>query len=190
MAQYEVTLAGFGGQGIMTAGQLLAYTGIEEKKQVVWLPSYGPEMRGGTAYCTVVISDARIGSPIINNPTAACVFNRPSFDKFSPRVKPGGLLVVNSSLIDVTTDRTDITELLVPANKMALAAGNAKAANIAVLGAFIGASKIVSYENLVKVLKAKLGKKKNILEINLQVLDEGYKLALNSLKKAGKKEKV
>jgi len=190
MAQYEVTLAGFGGQGIMTAGQLLAYTGIEEKKQVVWLPSYGPEMRGGTAYCTVVISDARIGSPIINNPTAACVFNRPSFDKFSPRIKPGGLLIVNSSLIDVKTDRTDLTEILVPANKMALEAGNPKVANIIILGAFIGASKIVSYEKTIEVIKAKLGRKKELLEMNLHVLEEGYKLAQKVMKKAGKKEKV
>jgi 2-oxoglutarate ferredoxin oxidoreductase subunit gamma len=114
--QFEVTMAGFGGQGIMVAGQLLAYAGIKEGKQVVWLPSYGPEMRGGTAYCTVVISHSRIGSPIINTPASACVFNRPSFDKFAPRVKSGGLLVVNSSLITARTDRTDLTELLVPAS--------------------------------------------------------------------------
>ncbi len=190
MAQYEVTMAGFGGQGIMTAGQLLAYTGIEENKKVVWLPSYGPEMRGGTAYCTVVISDSRIGSPIINNPAAVCVFNRPSFDKFVPKIKPGGLLVVNSSLINVTTDRTDITEILVPANKMALEAGNAKAANIAILGAFIGASKIVKYETLVEVLKKKLGYKKEVLKINLSVLEEGYRMAIDLMKKSGKKEKV
>ncbi|MFZ1683702.1 MAG: 2-oxoacid:acceptor oxidoreductase family protein, partial [Candidatus Zixiibacteriota bacterium] len=107
MKQFEVTMAGFGGQGIMVAGQLLSYAGLKEGKNVVWLPSYGPEMRGGTAYCTVVISNERIGSPIINNPMAACVFNRPSFDKFSPKVQPGGLLVVNSSLINVKTDRKD-----------------------------------------------------------------------------------
>ena len=108
MSQYEVTFAGFGGQGIMTAGQLLAYAGIEEEKQVAWIPSYGPEMRGGTAYCTVVISDIRIGSPIISSPQCACVFNRPSFDKFTPRIKPGGLVIINSTLINVTTDRQDI----------------------------------------------------------------------------------
>ena len=82
MKQFEVTFAGFGGQGVMTAGQLLAYSGMNEDKKVVWIPSYGPEMRGGTAFCTVVISDKRIGSPIINSPSAICVFNRPSFDKF------------------------------------------------------------------------------------------------------------
>ncbi|MFZ5979584.1 MAG: 2-oxoacid:acceptor oxidoreductase family protein [Candidatus Zixiibacteriota bacterium] len=190
MAQYEVTLAGFGGQGIMTAGQLLAYTGIEEKKQVVWIPSYGPEMRGGTAYCTVVISDVRIGSPIVNNPRAACVFNRPSFDKFSPMVKPGGILVVNSSLIDVGTSRTDITEIMVPANQMAIDAGNVKAANIAMLGAFVAASKVVSRDNLVKLLNEKLGKKKAVLDINLAVFEAGFKIGQDVMKKAGKKEKV
>ncbi|HVP06819.1 MAG TPA: 2-oxoacid:acceptor oxidoreductase family protein [Candidatus Acidoferrum sp.] len=179
--QYEVTLAGFGGQGIMVAGQLLAYTGIKEGKNVVWLPSYGPEMRGGTAYCTVVISDKRIGSPIINNPTAACVFNRPSFDKFVPRVKPGGLVIVNSSLINTTTDRSDVTQILVPANQLALEAGNGKAANIAVLGAFVGATGLVNIDTVRRVIEEKLGKKKEILDVNLKVLDQGYNLALKYL---------
>ncbi|UCC43120.1 MAG: 2-oxoacid:acceptor oxidoreductase family protein [Candidatus Zixiibacteriota bacterium] len=174
MAQYEVTWAGFGGQGIMVAGQLLAYTGIEEGKQVVWIPSYGPEMRGGTAYCTVVVSDSRIGSPIINNPRAACVFNRPSFDKFGPKVRPGGLLLVNSSLITATTDRTDITQILLPANRIAIDAGSPKVTNIVMLGAFVGATGIVSYNHLKETLKVKLGKKKGLLEVNLKVLEEGY----------------
>jgi len=176
MSQYEVTWAGFGGQGIMVAGQLLAYTGIKEGKQVCWIPSYGPEMRGGTAYCTVVVSDARIGSPIIRTPQAACVFNRPSFDKFVPAIKPGGLLVVNSSLIEVTTDRDDITELLIPANDLALKAGSGKATNVAMLGAFVGATGIVTYDNLVAVLKEKLGHKKELLSTNMKVIKQGYEL--------------
>ena len=176
MAQYEVTWAGFGRQGIMVAGQLLAYTGIKEGKQVCWIPSYGPEMRGGTAYCTVVISDQRIGSPIIRAPRAACVFNRPSFDKFSPMIKPGGLLLVNSSLIDVTTDRKDVTELLMPANDIAMKAGSGKSTNVAMLGAFVGATDIVAYDNLVAVLKDKLGYKKEFLSTNLKVIEEGYEL--------------
>ncbi len=183
MHQYEVTFAGFGGQGIMTAGQLLAYAGIEEDKQVAWIPSYGPEMRGGTAYCTVVISDIPIGSPIISNPQCACVFNRPSFDKFTPLVKAGGLAIVNSSLIDVTTDRTDIDEILVPANEIAMKAGNAKAANVAVLGAFIGATGIVSFDTIKRVIKEKMARKKSVLEINYHALDEGRKLALKTLGK-------
>jgi 2-oxoglutarate ferredoxin oxidoreductase subunit gamma len=183
MGQFEVTFAGFGGQGVMVAGQLLAYTGIKEGKQVVWIPSYGPEMRGGTAYCTVVVSDARIGSPIIRRPKAACVFNRPSFDKFSPMIKPGGLLLVNSSLIDAHTDRTDITELTVPANQMAIDAGNVKVANIVMLGAFVGASGVASYNNLETTLREKLGRKKGLLDINLKVLRQGYDLAMKALKK-------
>jgi 2-oxoglutarate ferredoxin oxidoreductase subunit gamma len=182
MQQYEVTLAGFGGQGIMVAGQLLAYAGIKEGKNVVWLPSYGPEMRGGTAYCTVVISEKRIGSPIINTPQAACVFNRPSFDKFVPKVRPGGLIVVNSSLINVRSDRTDLQQVYVPASQMAIDAGNGKATNIAVLGAFIGATGVVEFATVKKVLQEKLGKKKEVLEVNFAVLEQGYKLAQQALK--------
>jgi 2-oxoglutarate ferredoxin oxidoreductase subunit gamma len=187
MSQYEVTFAGFGGQGIMTAGQLLAYAGIREEKQVVWLPSYGPEMRGGTAYCTVVISDRRIGSPIISSPKCACVFNRPSLDKFAPKVKPGGVLIINSSLIDVTSERTDIRQILVPANDIVIKAGNPKSANIVVLGAFIGASKIVSYETILATINEKLSKKKAVLDINLKAVEQGYQLGLESLTQ---KEKV
>ena len=182
MAQYEVTFAGFGGQGIMTAGQLLAYAGIAEGKQVAWIPSYGPEMRGGTAYCTVVVSDNRIGSPIISSPQCACVFNRPSFDKFVPLIKPDGLSIVNSSLIDVTTDRTDIKEILVPANDIALAAGNAKAANIAVLGAFVAATKTVKLETVARMIEEKMARKKAVLGINLKAMEEGAKIARAALK--------
>lgn len=181
MSQFEVTWAGFGGQGIMVAGQLLAYTGIAEGKNVVWIPSYGPEMRGGTAYCTVVISDEPIGSPVIANPACCCVFNRPSFDKFVPRIKPDGLLLVNSSLIDITTDRTDITEILVPANQMALEAGNARTANIAMFGAFLGATNIVSYEAALETLIDKLGKKKSALEINKKMLKAGFDLGQKAI---------
>ncbi len=181
MNQYEVTMAGFGGQGIMTAGQLLSQAALMEDKQVVWLPSYGPEMRGGTAYCTVVISDSRIGSPIISNPSCVCAFNRPSFDKFSSRIRPGGLLLVNSSLINVRTDRKDIMEILVPANDMAQKMGNLRATNLAVLGAFIGASQVVAYENIVGAVKVKLGKKAEVLDLNLKVLEEGYKLGQQAI---------
>lgn len=180
MSQYEVTFAGFGGQGIMTAGQLLAYTGMHEGKQVAWIPSYGPEMRGGTAYCTVVVSDTRIGSPIINNPRAICVFNRPSLDKFAPRVKPGGLLIINSSLIDATSDRTDITILNVPGNDIAIKAGSAKATNMVILGAFVGATGIVDFEDLKEILTEKMGRKKDLLQINYTALDEGYRLGLKA----------
>jgi 2-oxoglutarate ferredoxin oxidoreductase subunit gamma len=174
VSQYEVTFAGFGGQGIMTAGQLLAYTGMHEGKQVAWIPSYGPEMRGGTAYCTVVVSDARIGSPIINNPRAICVFNRPSLDKFGPRVKPGGLLIINSS----TSERTDITIMNVPGNDIAIKAGSVKATNMVILGAFVGATGVVDFDDLKDMLTEKMGRKKDLLQINYTALDDGYQLGL------------
>ncbi|MBI5265960.1 MAG: 2-oxoacid:acceptor oxidoreductase family protein [candidate division Zixibacteria bacterium] len=174
MKQYEVTFAGFGGQGVLLAGQLLAYAAIKEGKNVVWIPSYGPEMRGGTAYCTVVISDQRIGSPIINNPFAACVFNRPSFDKFMPKVRPGGLLMVNSSLINTKTDRTDITEHLVPASKIAMEAGSGKATNVVMLGAFVAASGVVAYETVRKTIEDKLSSKAAILQTNYTALERGF----------------
>lgn len=181
MKQYEVTWAGFGGQGVMVAGQLLAYAGIKAGKNVVWLPSYGPEMRGGTAYCTVVISDVRIGSPIISNPTACCVFNRPSFDKFAPRVKPGGLLIVNSSLISVQSDRTDVTQILVPANQMAMSGGSVKSTNIAMLGCFLAATGLIEHDLMLKVIEDKLGAKQQYLEINKQVFESGYQFGLRAI---------
>jgi 2-oxoglutarate ferredoxin oxidoreductase subunit gamma len=176
MKQFEVTFAGFGGQGVLVAGQLLAYAAIKEGKNVVWIPSYGPEMRGGTAYCTVVISEQRISSPIINNPFAACVFNRPSFDKFVPKIKPGGILLVNSSLINVKTDRTDITEHLVPASKIAMEAGSPKATNVAMLGAFVAASGVVKMESVRKAVEDKLSYKASVLQINYTALETGYNL--------------
>lgn len=176
MKQLEVVMAGFGGQGVMTAGQLLAYAGMEEGKQVVWIPSYGPEMRGGTANCTVVISDARIGSPIINNPLSACVFNRPSLDKFGAMLRPGGLLLINSSLIDVVSGRTDITEILVPANDVAIKAGNPKVANMVMLAAFVAATEIVSFDTLDRMLEQKMGSKKEMMAVNRRAFEEGRKL--------------
>lgn len=174
--QKEVVFAGFGGQGVMTIGQLLAYTGMDEGKEVAWIPSYGPEMRGGTANCTVVISDSRIGSPIINHPGAACVFNRPSLEKFGPLVRTGGLLMINSSLIDIRSGRDDITEILVPANDIAMKVGNAKAANMVMLAAYVEATGIVSFDTLGKMLIEKMGKKKDLLDINKRAFDEGRKL--------------
>ncbi|UCD95022.1 MAG: 2-oxoacid:acceptor oxidoreductase family protein [Candidatus Zixiibacteriota bacterium] len=175
-AQKEVVFAGFGGQGVMTAGQLLAYTAMEEGKQVIWIPSYGPEMRGGTANCTVIVSDSRIGSPIINNPMSACVFNRPSLDRFGPMIRKGGLLFINSSLIDVTSERDDITELLVPANDLAIKVGNPKVANMVMLAAYVEVTGLVLFETLDRMLTEKLGgKKKEMLELNRKAFEEGRK---------------
>src|SRR5210317_995742 len=134
--QSEIQFAGFGGQGIMVMGQILAQAAMDGGFEVVWIPSYGPEMRGGTAYCTVVISDKLIGSPIIKNPSHLVAMNRPSLEKFAPDVKKGGIIMINSSLIPVRSDRDDIIELIVPANDTAIQVGSVKAANIVALSAF------------------------------------------------------
>jgi len=175
--QKEVVFAGFGGQGVMTAGQLLAYTAMDEGKQVIWIPSYGPEMRGGTANCTVVVSESRIGSPVINTPQSACVFNRPSLDRFGSAIKKDGLLLINSSLIDIKSERDDITEAMVPCNDIASNVGNARVANMVMLAAYVAATDIVSFKTLKKMLTAKLGaRKKDLLELNYKAFDEGRKL--------------
>ncbi|MEZ5358811.1 MAG: 2-oxoacid:acceptor oxidoreductase family protein [Candidatus Zixiibacteriota bacterium] len=180
--QNEVVFAGFGGQGVMTAGQLLAYTAMDEGKHVCWIPSYGPEMRGGTANCTVVVSDKRIGSPIINNPYSACVFNRPSLDKFGALIRPKGLLLINSSLIDVNSGRDDVEEFLVPANDLAIKVGNPKVANIIMLSAYVEITQIIKFKSLKDMLTKKLGQKKDLLEINYAALEEGRKLAKKAVK--------
>ena len=181
--QTEVMFAGFGGQGVMLIGQMLAYAGMAEGKNVVWLPSYGPEMRGGTAYCTVVVSDRPIASPIIDRPSSIAVLNRPSLDKFGPKVRSGGLLIINSSLIDVSSDRSDIRKLHLPANQIALDAGTGKAANMVVLGAYLGCTGAVSLEEVKQVLRHQFEKKPQLVEVNLRVLERGF--AMGSAAVAG-----
>ncbi|MFH1807948.1 MAG: 2-oxoacid:acceptor oxidoreductase family protein [Pseudomonadota bacterium] len=170
----EVTIAGFGGQGILLTGKLLAHAGLDEGREVVWLPSYGPEMRGGTAYCNVVISDQPIGSPVFQNPTAAVVMNRPSLDKFGPRVKPGGVLIINTSLIDVDTDRTDIQVHHVACNDIAMEEGTGKAANMVALGAYLGLTHAVKLETVHHLIKETFGHKPKIVDINLRALQRGH----------------
>ncbi len=144
--QQEVIVAGFGGQGVLFAGKLLAYTAMEVGKEVTWIPSYGPEMRGGTANCTVVISDEEIGSAFVKNPTAVIAMNKPSLDKFEKLVAPGGVLVVNSSMVDRPVERTDITVVSLPANEIAEEIGSSKSVNMVVLGALLGNLDLVPME--------------------------------------------
>jgi len=174
--QLETFFAGFGGQGIMSIGQFLAKTAMQEGQQVVWLPSYGPEMRGGTAYCTVVISDEPIGSPIITNPKALVVLNRPSMDKFAPRVKPGGTIIVNSSLITVTSERDDVDELLVPANDIAIECGSPRSTNMVMLGAFVGRTGIVEIKHLKAFVSKKF--KGKVADVNVNAMMAGHKLGV------------
>ena len=175
--QSEVMFAGFGGQGILLIGDILAHAAMEEGREVAWIPSYGPEMRGGTAYCLVVISDKSIGSPIIRNPMHLIAMNRPSLEKFVPMVKPNGVVVINSSLIPIRADRDDVDELLVPANDIGKDLGSTKVANIVALGAFVARSKIVDFDTLRRCVKDVFSLKEKLIPINLKALEAGRKLA-------------
>jgi 2-oxoglutarate ferredoxin oxidoreductase subunit gamma len=181
--QNEVVFAGFGGQGVMIAGQILAHSAMEEGYEVVWLPSYGPEMRGGTANCSVVISDRPIASPIVPNPGAAVVMNNPSLEKFSGSVRPGGVIIINRSLINVECARDDVAKVELPANEIAIELGSGKAANMVVLGAYVGATEAVSIELLKGFMKKKFAKKPQFVELNMKALQEGYDRARAALGK-------
>jgi len=178
--QNEVMFAGFGGQGILLSGKLLAYTAMHEGLEVTWTPSYGPEMRGGTAYCTVVVSDRPIGSPIIKNPQNLVAMNRPSLEKFAPMVKPGGVIIINSSLVPIGADRDDVDELKVPVTDIARNLGSVKTANIIALAALVARSKIVNFEHLCETVKKEFSEKENFMELNVAALDQGKKLAEQS----------
>ena len=175
--QSEVMFAGFGGQGILLMGSLLAHAAMEEGSEVAWIPSYGPEMRGGTAYCLVVISDRPIGSPIIRNPMHLVAMNRPSLEKFAPMMKPNGIVVVNSSLISVSSGRDDVDELLVPANDIARDLGTTKVANIIALSALVARSKIVEFDLLGEWIKKEFSAKEKLIAVNMEALAQGKKAA-------------
>lgn len=171
----KVICAGFGGQGVMSLGQLLAYAGMIEGKEVSWMPSYGPEMRGGTAYCCVNVSEQPIGSPLItNDATCAIVMNLPSFKRFEPLVIPGGDLLINSSLIDITSNRDDIHVHYIPANEEAMTCGNVKMANMVMLGSYLALTGIVEHASVITAFKKVFGTKANrILKQNKEALKRG-----------------
>lgn len=172
----QIIIAGFGGQGVLTMGQLIAYAGMTEGKNVSWLPSYGPEMRGGTANCNVIVSSAPVGSPVVTEADAVIVMNRPSLDKFESYLKSGGKLFINTSLIDVNASRADIQVYGIPANDIAAKAGNARVANIAMLGAYIKASGALSRKSIDEAIKYMLGElKAHLIPVNQTAMDEGAK---------------
>ncbi len=174
----EVIISGFGGQGALFAGQLLTYTGMDEGWRVTWIPSYGPEMRGGTANCTVILSDDDIGSPIIRQPTICIVMNPPSMDKYEPLVKPGGLLIANSTLIRTRSERSDIDAVYVPANDIAAKLGNAKMANVVLLGALLGTREVLPIDSLKRTLDEHIPQhRQSIVEPNKRALDRGVEYA-------------
>lgn len=176
--QTEVIISGFGGQGALFAGQLLAYCGLDNDLHVTWFPSYGPEMRGGTAHCTVIVSDEEIGSPVVRNPTAAIVMNIPSLERYEPLVHEGGYLVVNTSLVDRSPTREDIEVILIPANEIAEEIGDKRLANLVLLGALISKLGVLSVDALGKSLGKHIPEhRRNLLEGNLQALKRGVELA-------------
>ena len=183
--QEEIVLAGFGGQGVLFAGQLLAHAAMREGKHVTWIPSYGPEMRGGTANCTVVISDDPIGSPIVKHPSVAVVFNNPSMLKYMDMVRPGGLLVVNGSIVSATTDRQDIRIVNVPATETANQLGETKLTNMILCGAMLTAAPAVTMQTLIDTITDKLPKRKqHLLAINIEAIRKGAALAEGQLSPA------
>lgn len=172
--QTEIILSGFGGQGALFAGQLLSYAAMDSGKDVTWIPSYGPEMRGGTANCTVVISDDEIGSPFVRNPGAVLVMNLPSLDKYEPVVKPGGVLVINSSMVNRKPTRTDIRVISIPASEIAQALGDPRMTNMVMVGGLLGNLPVLGLETVEKSLKEHLpARHQKLLPLNYQALRKG-----------------
>ena len=175
MSTHQILIAGFGGQGVLFAGKLLAYKGMFEDRQVSWLPSYGPEMRGGTANCSIILSDIPVGSPIISNPTALVAMNLPSFDKYEDSVVAGGKLFVDSSLIERKAKRTDVEAFYIPATKMAAEAGVPTLANMIMLGKLIKETGAVSFSDMDGVFaKIVSAKRQDLIAANIKALELGY----------------
>ena len=178
MATAQIVFAGFGGQGILFSGKFLAYNGLIAEKQVSWLPSYGPEMRGGTANCSVIISDTPVGSPIVTNPDMLIVMNNPSLDKYEDAVVPGGKIFVDSSLIERKVKRTDVDVFYVPATSLAAEKGLDTLANMILVGKLIKESGIVDFTYVDAVLdKIVSAKHLDLKQFNHQALQLGYDYA-------------
>ena len=175
MKTTQILIAGFGGQGVLFAGKFLAYKGLTENMQVSWLPSYGPEMRGGTANCSVVLSDSPVGSPIITNPDVLIAMNLPSLQKFVDTVVPGGKIIIDSTLIAAKVERTDVEVFYVPATQMAKDAGFATLANMILVGKLLKECDAVPYAGNKETLESFIpAKKANLIEVNCQALQAGY----------------
>ncbi len=170
----KVIIAGFGGQGVMLMGQILSYAATEEDLNTVWIPSYGPETRGGTANCSVTISKAQINAPVVTAPDTLIAMNEPSLEKFQSKIKKGGLLISNKSLIKDATFRDDIKVIEIDASQTAIDLGNLKVANMVVLGAYLGATKVFEETAIHKVFeKIFTGEKAKLIDLNKQALNAG-----------------
>lgn len=176
--EISIVVAGFGGQGVLFAGQLLAYAAMEQGYHVTWIPSYGPEMRGGTANCTVIVNDEPIGAPIVSRPDVAIVLNQPSFDKYESLVRPDGVLVVNDSLVEGTVGCKALEVVWVPANQIAEEKGTVKMLNMALLGALLARRPFLTLEAVETALRGRLpASRAHLADSNCQVLREGHRLA-------------
>lgn len=172
--QNETLIAGFGGQGVLFTGKVMAHAAMAENLQVTWFPSYGPEMRGGTANCTVVISDEEIGSPQVRQPRAVIAMNLPSLDKYENQVAPDGYLVINTSMVNRKAKRNDIHVLEVPGTELAEGMGDKRLANSILLGALLAKAEFLKTESMEKALKESLhGKKQEMVDINIQAMQKG-----------------
>ena len=175
MKTTQILIAGFGGQGILFAGKFLAYKGLMEDLQVSWLPSYGPEMRGGTANCNVILSDTPVGSPIITAPDVLIAMNLPSLQKYVDTVVPGGQIYVDSALIDAKVERTDVEVFYIPATQMAKDAGFSTLANMILMGKVIKETGCVRFDNNKETFESFIpAKKAKLIDINCQALQAGY----------------
>ena len=178
MATTELVIAGFGGQGILFLGEVLAHAAVIEGKNVTWMPAYGPEQRGGTATCTVVIADEPIGSPVVSDPPVVIIMNRPSMDKFESRVRGEGLLIVNSSMVDRTAERSDVRVVMVDAVREATALGDARVANMVLLGAFLATTPVVSLEAVQRALRDLIPPSRaQMVALNLSAIARGAEIA-------------
>ena len=175
MSTTQILIAGFGGQGVLFAGKLLAYKGLVSDKQVSWLPSYGPEMRGGTANCSVIISDEPVGSPIVAKPDILVAMNLPSLEKYENDVVSGGIIIVDATLISKKVEREDVTTYYIPATKIAKDEGFSTLANMILMGKLMKASDMLGFDGIEETVKKVVPPKKaNLIDINIKALKTGY----------------
>lgn len=171
----QMLIAGFGGQGVLFAGKFIAYAGLIEEKEISWLPSYGPEMRGGTANCSVILSDTKVGSPIVDKPDILVALNAPSLDKYENSVVPGGKIFVDSSLIEKKVVRTDVEVYYIPASKLASDENLSGLANMIMMGHMIKHSDVIEYSSIEKSMaKVVSAKKQNLFDANKKAVELGY----------------
>lgn len=181
--QKEVIISGFGGQGVLFAGQVLAFAAMDAGREVTWIPSYGPEMRGGTAHCTVVIADEEIGSPLVEHPPLAVALNLPSYDKYEQLIQPGGTIVVNQSMVDRGAQRDDITTIAVPANEIAEELGDRRLTNMVAVGALLAALPDLSLKDVERALASHLPERhRHLLPKNYEALKRGFEGARQQVK--------